>query len=164
MYQNFNITKMVFATFKFEIIMMSVLAFFQETLMFSVCITSEAYINWIHNSDQGWQGVWKAFLLLFNILLSVVCRSVLQFYSRMVASRISRCVSSLLYKKILRLSQKSLAVTSTGKLVTLVSGELQTIEKVFWYLPLALVNLIILLFTFVYFIYFYLEGGAIAFF
>ena len=38
-------------------------------------------------------------------------------------------VSSILYQKILKLSQKSLATTASGKLTTLVSGELQTIEK-----------------------------------
>ena len=84
-------------------------------------------------------------------------------YSRLVAVDINKCVASVLYSKVLRLSQKSLALTSTGKLITLVSGELQTIEKTFWYIPLFIVNLLIIFICFGYIIVFFLEAGAIAF-
>ena len=61
------------------------------------------------------------------------------------------------------MSQKSLAVTSTGKLVTLVSGELQTIEKTFWYVPVSISTLLILLALFTYIAVFFAEASAIAF-
>ena len=86
-------------------------------------------------------------------------------YLRLVAVDINKCIASVLYvlySKVLRLSQKLLAVTSTKKLVTLVSRELQTMEKTFWYFPLLLVNVLVILLCFEYIILFFLGVGIIA--
>ena len=61
------------------------------------------------------------------------------------------------------MSQKSLAVTSTGKLVTLISGELQAIEKTFYFLPSSLTIIISILGVFVYIGVFFEEASAISF-
>ena len=63
----------------------------------------------------------------------------------------------------MRLSQKSLAVSSTGKLVTLISSELQTIEKSFLFIPYAFTSLIIFCIAFGIFGYYYKEAAVIAF-
>ena len=57
----------------------------------------------------------------------------------------------MVYQKILKLSQKSLATTASGKLTTLISGELQTIEKSLYCLTYLVVLPITLLAWFGYF-------------
>ena len=127
-------------------------------------ISSLLIIEWINDDNASEvQGVWRSILFLIIIFVSIMCKNMFVLYSRLVAVDINKCVASVLYSKVLRLSQKSLALTSTGKLITLVSGELQTIEKTFWYIPLFIVNLLIIFICFGYIIVFFLEAGAIAF-
>ena len=63
----------------------------------------------------------------------------------------------------MKLSQKSLALSSTGKLVTLVSSELQTIEKSFRLITYVLTSIVIFFIAFGIFAYYYKEAAAIAF-
>ena len=92
-------------------------------------------MNWIENSDDLVSGLWRALLVILLSLVVVVAETRLVYCAKLLAVRINRCVSSLLYQKVMKLSQKSLAVSSTGKLVTLISSELQIVEKSFWYIP-----------------------------
>ena len=85
------------------------------------------------------------------------------FSAKLLAVRINRCVTSLLYQKVMRLSQKSLAVSSSGKLVTLISSELQTIEKSFWFITYVFTSIFIFFIAFGIFGYYYKEAAAIAF-
>ena len=125
---------------------MFLLALVHEILFVSMYIVSLVLIEWIRDdSEQSEaQGLWRATIFLTIVFIVIICRNMFMLYSRLVAVNINQCVASVLYSKVLRLSQKSLALTSTGKLITLVSGELQTIEKTFWYLPLFVVNFIII--------------------
>ena len=133
-------------------------------MLVSMYISSLLIIEWINDDNASEiQGVWRSILFLIIIFVSIMCKNMFVLYSRLVAVDINKCVASVLYSKVLRLSQKSLALTSTGKLITLVSGELQTIEKTFWYIPLFIVNLLIIFICFGYIIVFFLEAGAIAF-
>ena len=143
---------------------MLLLALLHEIMLVSMYINSLLLIQWINDDtkDEA-QGIWRSILFLTIIFLSITCKNMFVLYARLVAVGINKCVASVLYSKVLRLSQKSLALTSTGKLITLVSGELQTIEKTFWYIPLFIVNFLIIFIFFGYIIVFFLEAGAIAF-
>lgn len=79
-----------------------------------------------------------------------------------MAIKINRGISTLLYQKVMNLSQKSLAMASTGKLVTLVSAELQTLEKTFWYIAYLIASPVTQLASFIYFAFVYYEASAIA--
>ena len=63
----------------------------------------------------------------------------------------------------MKLSQKSLAVSSTGKLVTLISSELQIVEKSFWYIPYIFTGIFIFGVAFWIFGYHFKEAAVIAF-
>ena len=95
--------------------------------------------------------------------MALLVKNVFLLYARLVAVNINKCVGAALYNKVLKMSKKSLAVTSTGKLVTLVSGELQTIEKTFWYVPQFYTIVIMLFAIFAYIAVFFYEASAIAF-
>ena len=126
-------------------------------------LNSTLLVHWIHNGDTASDGSWRCIVFLLNALISVLIKNGFTLHSKLVAVSINKCVATVLYSKILKMSQKSLAVTSTGKLVTLVSGELQTIEKTFFFIPLSLSSFFVLLMLFAYIAYFFEEASAIAF-
>lgn len=91
----------------------------------------------------------------------MIAKNLFTFYSRIVALNVNKCVSTLLYNKVLKMSQKSLAVTSTGKLVTLVSSELSTIEKAFGFVPALTTGVVVFFVVIGYVAIFFAEASAI---
>ena len=51
------------------------------------------------------------------------------FYAAAFGVAVRKGISGVLYRKILRFNQKSKAIATSGKLVAIVSGELQLIER-----------------------------------
>ena len=62
-------------------------------------------------------------------LISTLFRNLNLFYSSVLGVAIRKGISGVLYKKILRFNQKSKAKATSGKLVAIISGELQLIER-----------------------------------
>jgi hypothetical protein len=56
-------------------------------------------------------------------------KSVFIEHGRMTATKIRKTIVAAMYNKISRLSMKSLTQTNSGKLITIVSGEIQMIER-----------------------------------
>ena len=121
-------------------------------------------VDWVHDEDgDEANGIWRFLVFLSFATLSVIVKNYFVLYAKLVAVNVNKCVGAVLYNKVLKMSQKSLAVTSTGKLVSLVSGELQTIEKIFWYVPSLISTLFAIVALFTYIAVFYAEASAIAF-
>jgi ABC-type multidrug transport system fused ATPase/permease subunit len=76
---------------------------------------------------------------------------------------IRKAVSCIMYKKALRLSQKSKAESSTGKMVTIVSSELQTIDWGIQMVPFIIIAPISTVIAFGFIALDFKEGAAIGF-
>jgi ABC-type multidrug transport system fused ATPase/permease subunit len=120
-------------------------------------------VNWINGDRDKLKGamIMLSFILIF--LISIVLRIIYTFYANKQAININRGISTLLFSKILKLPQRFVAKIGTGKLVSLVSGELQTLEKTMWYIPYILVAPISNIAWFAYFAVYFYEASPIAF-
>ena len=88
------------------------------------------FVEWIKDEQAtDWHGYLYVLLFGTMILISTQLRNLYLFYSSAVGVAIRKGISGLLYKKILKFSQKSKAKASSGKLVVIISGDLQLIER-----------------------------------
>jgi ATP-binding cassette subfamily C (CFTR/MRP) protein 4 len=74
-----------------------------------------------------------------------------------------KALTTLLFKKILRFNQKSLAKASAGKIVTIVSGELQVIESGLILAPYIIISPLITVYAFSLISLEFREGAALGF-
>ena len=83
-------------------------------------------------SDDKIEGYWGAiYLLIFAamMLLGGICRNMFIFKGALTAVRMRKTLIAALYTKVSRLSMKSVTETNSGKLITIVSGDIQAIER-----------------------------------
>ena len=146
-----------------ELILIWIFNLFFEIWKISLIVAAQLFVDWIEDSDDLATGLWRAFLVILLSLIIVFAETKYVYSAKLLAVKINRCVTSLLYQKVMKLSQKSLALSSTGKLVTLVSSELQTIEKSFRLITYVLTSIVIFFIAFGIFAYYYKEAAAIAF-
>jgi ABC-type multidrug transport system fused ATPase/permease subunit len=103
-------------------------------------------------------------VFVLNFFFSIILRIIYTFYANKQSIGVNRAISSLLFQKILKLPQRFVAKAGSGKLVSLVSGELQTLEKTLWYIPYILIAPLSNFACFAYFAVYFYEASAIAFF
>lgn len=106
------------------------------------------FIRWLRDEDSPqYLGYIYAIVLSLLTLVSGWTRNYYLFEASCTGVNIRKGVSGLLFSKILRCTQKSNAKASSGKFVSLVSGELQFVERGFLILPSVVSSPITLLFT-----------------
>ena len=135
---------------------------FGELLEVLSLIWVKYIIDWVQGDRDIAFGL--AFIIIFIVssILGVLIRNHQFMYSLFVFAKINKGISVLLFQKVLRLSQKSSSVVNSGKLVTLVSGELQTIEESSKYIFYVLTKPILLILLFGYLWVDFNEAGAIS--
>lgn len=106
-----------------------------EICQLLVFFISMFLVAWINSDRDKVEGALLCIAFIVNGFLTIWTRSIYQFNSNKLSININRGISTLLYTKLTRLSQKGLAMTTSGKLVSLVSGELQVLEKSMWFIP-----------------------------
>jgi len=123
-----NMLWLVLQTFKGTILKVVIWGLAAELCGTFNLFFSSFFVNWLQNEGEDYEGYLYAlgFVLLFYI--TQLFRVNYFFNSNYLGINIRKAVSCIMYKKALKLSQKSKAVSSTGKIVTIVSGELQTID------------------------------------
>ena len=88
------------------------------------------FVQWIKNEEADhWHGYLYTILFGTMTWASSILRSLNFFYSSVVGVVIRKGISGVIYRKILRFNQKSKAKASAGKLVSIISGDLQMIER-----------------------------------
>ena len=152
----------VWNAFKPELIYSIVLIALSELSEVLSLICVKYIVDWVQGSRSTHFGV--AFIVIFIVstILGVLARNHQFMYSFTLFAKINKGISALLFQKVLRLSQKSSSVVSSGKLVTLVSGELQTIEESSQYIFYVLTKPILLILLFGYLCIDFKEAGAIS--
>jgi len=158
-----SLFSIILGTYKTEWIIMVLYSVITELFVWINLFVIKFFIDWIKEDGSFVRGIMMALLFWVTMFFSIFFKIYYYMYGNKLAITINRGISLLLYQKILKLSQKSLVLASTGKLVTLVSGELQSLEKTFWYITYLIASPVALLACFIYFSYIYWEAGAIAF-
>lgn len=142
---------------------MALLCLISELFLAGVFVIIGLFIHWLNTDKDELEGAILTFSFILVMFFSVLTLSIYQFYANILAVNTNRGISALLYQKMMKLSHIGLAKVSTGKLVSLVSGELQTLEKSMWYIPYMAVSPIINILCYVFFSLYYFEAAAIAF-
>lgn len=63
------------------------------------------------------------------IIVSAVCRNYYVFLGYVMAIRMRKAIISAMYDKVTLLSVKSLTETNSGKLITIISGDIFNVER-----------------------------------
>ena len=119
---------------KWSIIYCLLLCFLAELMIILYFFIVQFFVDWIFRNQSLWVGILSMLLFILFWGLSIFIRTIFKFEANILSMKINRGISSLLFQKITRMSQVSLAKASAGKLVTMVSAELQTMESSMWYI------------------------------
>ena len=122
--------------FKKDIVIMLSMAIFSDCIgIFNIFLIS-FFVGWLKDDDaEKWQGYLYAILLSALTLTASYARNIFLFYASSVGIAIRKGLGGIIFKKILRINQRSKSEATSGKLVTIVSGELQLIERSMIILP-----------------------------
>jgi len=83
-------------------------------------------------------GIWMVCAYALAILMTITLRNQLYFHGYNVAVTMRKVIMTALYGKVSKLSLKSLAETNSGKLITIISSEMFTIERYSAMLPMVI--------------------------
>lgn len=104
------------------------------------------------------QGIWLCALFGVAVFICSVCRNYYIFLGYVLAIKMRKAIVSSMYDKVGKLSNKSLTETNSGKLITIISGDIFNVERAICAMPiLPAAPLVVLLCLW----YIYLENGWI---
>jgi ABC-type multidrug transport system fused ATPase/permease subunit len=117
-------------TFKKEIAISILLSVVSDFAGIVNLFFTSYFIQWLKDEDAPIAtGYIFAFVLGLLILVSAWTRNYFLFQASVTGINVRQGLSGIIYKKILKFNQKSKAKATSGKLVTIVSGELQLLER-----------------------------------
>lgn len=117
--------------------------------MLNLFITS-FFIKWLRDENsEKYAGYLYAILLGVLLLITAYTRNYFLLISSRSGVSIRKGLSGLIFKKILRFNQKSKATATSGKLVAIVSGELQLLERGLITIPFIVSAPFTLIFAFI---------------
>ena len=126
-YKN-NMMKLVLKTYWKKIVVVILWGILTELLgVFNLFYTSY-FVEWLQEGEDDYLGYVYGLSFCALVYAMQLFRVNYFFGANYLGINIRRAISGIMYKKALRLNQKSKAISSTGKIVTIVSGELQTID------------------------------------
>ena len=129
----------IYDTFKFDVFMTAFFAFMGEISAIAYSMFLKVLVDYLKDDKAPvYMGV--IYVLIFGLLMlcSSICRNQYFFRGCVVALNIRKTLISALYTKISKLSMKSLTETNSGKLITIVSGDIQAIERALGAAPIIL--------------------------
>lgn len=99
------------------------------------------FINWLADptAEKGLGYMYATILVLIQLITSL-SRNYYDFLASYLGLAIKKGLSGVIFKKILRFSEKSRHKATSGKLVSIISGELQTIERGLIMLPFIITS------------------------
>ena len=115
-------------TFKWQISTVVFWGLMAEMVAITNLFFSSFFVKWLEEDGDEWAGYLYALGFVCLVYISQLFRVQYFFGANALGINVRKAASGIMYKKSLRLSQKSKAVSSTGKIVTIVSSELQTLD------------------------------------
>ena len=124
------VKRAIWTTFKWDILWASFLSFIADLFAIGFTTFIIVLIRFIKapNTDI-WTGVGYSAIFGTLMFLMGICRNQYMFAGMRLGVRIRKTLISSMYNKISKLSMKSLTRTNSGKLVTIVSGDIQAVER-----------------------------------
>jgi ABC-type multidrug transport system fused ATPase/permease subunit len=135
-------------------------------LMAEICtLTATFMIRYLANylmDDEANQNDALIYLAIFTscVLMSVLIRNFYIYYGYFMSLEIRKTLITAMYDKVAALSMRSLTETNSGKLITLVSSDIFTLERPLSMAPFGLAAPIINIFC--YLLIWYVAGWPYA--
>jgi len=87
------------------------------------------FVDWLKNDNsEKWVGVILTLSMGLMLLIALIIRHRFFFWGTTTGLNMRKAISGAIFRKIIKFNQKSLAMATTGKIFTIVSGELQILE------------------------------------
>jgi len=94
-------------------------------------------IDYLKDPDQPiTRGVWLVVVYSIAVIISTFFRNYYIFLGYNIAVRMRKAIVSAMYDKVGALSMKSLTETNSGKLITIISGDVFNVERAVTMLPI----------------------------
>jgi ABC-type multidrug transport system fused ATPase/permease subunit len=94
-------------------------------------------ISYLKDPDAPYtDGIWLICVYSAAVALSTVFRNYYIFLGYVIAIKMRKAIVSSMYDKVGKLSTKSLTETNSGKLITIISGDVFNVERAICMLPL----------------------------
>ena len=120
----------IWDTFKWRIIYNAILAFLADCMAIGYTTFLIVFIKHIKDPESTiTQGCWKLAIYIVLIICFSTLKNMQIFHGMYVATQLRKTIILSMYTKVTRLSVKSLTETNSGKLITIVSGDIQAIER-----------------------------------
>ena len=118
----------ILVTFGAEILRTSAFIFLSECLVIAFTTFLITLIDYLKDPEaEVYLGVIYVVVFAALMLAASLLRNEQQLLGFKTAIRSRKCLTAALYTKISKLSMRSLAETNSGKLITIVSGDLQAV-------------------------------------
>lgn len=95
-------------------------------------------------------GIWLVCVYSSGVFISSVLRNKYIFDGYVMAIKIRKAIVSTMYDKVGKLSTKSMTETNSGKLITIISGDVFSVERAICILPILPAAPIIVLLSIFY--------------
>ena len=121
----FAVRNSLFMTFRFEILSAAFIYFFGECCAIGYTSFLLFLINYLKD-DQGTWSEGIILLVIFGALMvcGSMCKNFYVFYGYKLAINIRKTLIASMYSKVSKLNMQSLTETNSGKLITIVSGDI----------------------------------------
>jgi ABC-type siderophore export system fused ATPase/permease subunit len=120
----------IWQTFKWDFISCALIAFIAEAITVTYVFFMFYLITYLKNPDAPYtDGIWICAVYSFAVFISTVFRNKYIFDGYLMAIKMRKVVVSNMYDKVGKLSTKSLTETNSGKLITIISGDIFNVER-----------------------------------
>ena len=146
----YNMIRVILKIFGWDFILLLILGWGSDIIAVTNLFLTSFFLSWLKDDDsEKYPGYLYALLFSVLMVISSTIRNGYFFISYEVGLAIKKGIGGLLYKKVLRFSQKSRAKATSGKIIAIVSGELQLLERGLVLLPNMFIGPVTLTFWFV---------------
>lgn len=137
--------RILMKSFKFDIFrVLSLMAICDFAAIINTFVLS-FFFKWLRDENaEEWRGYMYACIMAVLLFIASVVRDVFFVTTAAVGISVRKGLSGLVFKKILSFSQRSKSKATSGKLVSILSGELQMIERSIIILPAIVIAPVIL--------------------
>jgi ABC-type multidrug transport system fused ATPase/permease subunit len=119
------VRKAMFSTFWGDLMYAVIFAFLAESITVTYVYCLVYLFEYIKDEEApATKGVWLCFVYGAAVVIAAICRNYYIFLGYRMAIRLRKAIVSAMYDKVGKLSNKSLTETNSGKLITIISGDI----------------------------------------
>lgn len=140
----------VWRTFRTEWLISALFGVIGESTGVFSCFYISFLIKYIRDEDaEVTEGIKHLCIFIATCIVNQVCRSYYVFYGSITAIKMRKTLVDVIFDKVCHLSMKSLIATNSGKLISVISGDLFAAERSLSFAPLILACPIVNILTYI---------------